>query len=388
MSIFDTLKKSKKGTKGIPKLVIGINQVDNLGEWDNSINQPTPETEEKIKARANDIIEKLTSGTHGASKEQIEYFSALRAYRLPQVINKIIHCTGIITTFKPKEITDPACSEGMPDDNRHEIDEMIKSRRAKAKKMGIDDFIAQVMEKLDDKQKAEFRKVIQAKKAKPINVAIIGQSGVGKSTTVNNLFGAKERVSRTGEGTTTDNYGGYKEYSLDDGSIMRVADLPGYGRGLNEEELKDSKEKNPRLVDILNDEKYKTLYINTLKECDVILLIIQANDKAIADDQYMVECLYEWSKEGFLTDDGTYYGQDTGLEEYFAIKKNENDKCKKEPEEDAPKEQVTITSEKLAVIGSGKDYLQKIEDICIEAMSSLDKSSSEYEKVKNIFKLL
>lgn len=367
MSIFKNLKKSEKRvskSKGIPKLVIGINQVDNLGDWDNDINQPTPETETKIIARANDIIEKLTSGAHGASKDQIEYFSALRAYRLPQVINKIIHCTGVINTFKPKEITDPACSEGMSDENRAEINEMIAASRAKAKKMGMDDFIAQLMEKLDTSQGAELQKVIKAKKAKPINVAIIGQSGVGKSTTVNNLFGAKERVSRTGEGTTEGNYGGYKEYVLEDGSVMKVADLPGYGRGLDE------------------DERYKKLYINTLKDCDVILLVIQANDKAIADDQYMVECLYEWSKEGLLTNDGTYYGQETDLEEDLSIKD------KSDSHEDSEEPKTTVSENDGKPKDTQVDYLSQIEAICTEALSSLEKDSPEYKKIKEIFKQL
>lgn len=349
MGIFDNLLNGKKKKSGIPKLVIGINQVDNLGEWDNDINQPTPETEAKIKARAEDIIKKLTSGNHGASRDQIEYFSALRAYRLPQVINKIIHCTGVITTFKPKEITDPACSEGMSDENREFINGMIAERRAKTQAIGLDSFIADLMSKLDSSQSAELDRVIKEKKAKPINVAIIGQSGVGKSTTVNNLFGATERVSRIGEGTVVANFGGYKEYVLEDGSVMRVADLPGYGRGVAE------------------DEKYKALYINTLKDCDVILLIMQANDKAIVDDQYMIECLYEWSNEGLLVNDGIYYGQDTGLNEDFSVK---------EDSEIEPKEKVST------------DYLKQIEEICEDAMRTLERESEEYRKVKAILKML
>ena len=360
MGIFDTIKKKGAKKNGIPKLVIGINQVDNLGDWDNDINQPTPETETKIKERANDIIEKLTSGNHGASKDQIEYFSALRAYRLPQVINKIIHCTGVITTFKPKEITDPDCSEGMSDENRKEINAMLQQSRAKSRAMGLDAFIAELLSKVDDSQKKELQKIIKDKKARPINVAIIGQSGVGKSTTVNNLFGAKERTSRVGEGTNENNYGGYKEYYLEDGSVMRVADLPGYGRGLEE------------------DKKYKPMYINALKNCDVILLIIQANDKAIADDQYMVECLYEWSKEGLLTNEEIYYGQETGLEENFSVKEySEN------------KREDSLTSELSNQHTEAKaDYLAEIENLCRKALNDLEPNSEEYKKIKAIFKSL
>lgn len=360
MGIFDKLRNSAKKQNGIPKLVIGINQVDNLGEWDKDINQPTPDTEEKIKARVEDIIQKLTSGNHGASRDQIEYFSALRAYRLPQVINKIIHCTGVITTFKPKEITDPACSEGMSDENREFINEMIAERRSKTQSVGLDSFIADLMSKLDASQSAELARVVKEKKEKPINVAIIGQSGVGKSTTVNNLFGATEKVSRTSEGTNEENFQGYKEYILNDGSIMRVADLPGYGRSIKGDEEKG-------LEDYIHEEKYKTLYINTLKNCDIILLIMQANDKAIADDQFMIECLYEWSKEGLLVNDGTYYGQDTGLEEDFSIKGDSGNETKEE---------------------TSTDYIKQIEEICEEALRTLDEESEVYQKIKAIFKML
>ena len=130
---------------------------------------------------------------------------------------------------------------------------------------------------------------------------------------------------------------------------MRVADLPGYGRGVAE------------------DEKYKALYINTLKDCDVILLIMQANDKAIVDDQYMVECLYEWSNEGLLVNDGTYYGQDTGLAEDFSVKEEPQSR----PKEETP-----------------ADYIKKIEEICEDAMRVLEKDSEEYNKIKAIFKML
>ena len=59
-------------------------------------------------------------------------------------------------------------------------------------------------------------------------------------------------------------------------------DLPGYGRSIAE------------------DKEYQAIYIQELKQCDIILLIVQANEKGLADDQYMIECLYEWSKEGLI----------------------------------------------------------------------------------------
>ena len=286
---------SKKATR-IPKLVIGINQVDNLADsahpWIDEINQPSIELEEVIKTRVEDIISKLSQGSHSASREQIEYFSALRAYRLPFVINKIVHCSGIISTFKPKEINDPEVSMGMSDENRKEIGEILAERRKKLDSSGVEALMEMLIEKLPADKARELQRVYKEKKEKPVCVGIIGQSGVGKTTTVNNLFGAKFKTSRTMEGTKEAQY---KDFALEDGSVITIVDLPGYGRGLNE------------------DAKYREIYIRELKKCDVILLVIQANDKAIADDQYMVQCLYEWSKEGLLTNDNEYYGQDINI---------------------------------------------------------------------------
>ena len=271
----------------IPKLVIGINQVDNLATkeapWLTEVNLPSPELEKIIKARIKDIREKLSAGAHSASKDQIEYFSALRAYRLPAVINKIVsNCDVVTTSFKPKDITDPEVSKEMSEEMRNMINAKLAKERAKYKRPGLDDFVSKLLTELEPEQAKKLAKAIKEQKAKPIKVAVLGQSGVGKSSTVNNLFGATFKVSRTGEGTDETNYVGYQDYELEDGSIITVADLPGYGRKAS------------------TDEKYKKLYIDALKDVDIILLIIQANDKAIVDDVEMVQCLYEWSKEGLI----------------------------------------------------------------------------------------
>lgn len=271
----------------IPRLVIGINQVDNLATkdapWLTEVNLPSPELEKIIKARIKDIREKLSAGAHSASKDQIEYFSALRAYRLPAVINKIVsNCDVITTSFKPKDITDPTISPEMSEQTRTILNAKLKIQREKYQKHGLDEFVSRLMSQLEPEEAKKLAKAIKEQKAKPIKVAVLGQSGVGKSSTVNNLFGATFKVSRTGEGTDENNYVGYKDYELEDGSIITVADLPGYGRKAS------------------TDNKYKELYIEALKDVDIILLIIQANDKAIVDDIEMVQCLYEWSKEGII----------------------------------------------------------------------------------------
>ena len=97
MTMFN-FKKTK-----IPRVVIGINQVDNLGPWDSRLNLPTESTEKAIARRTNAIVELLSKGSHSAAKEQIEHYSALRAYRMYQMLAKIAqNCKeGIIIPDKP-----------------------------------------------------------------------------------------------------------------------------------------------------------------------------------------------------------------------------------------------------------------------------------------------
>lgn len=281
MGIFSDLKSNITigGKTMIPKLVICINQVDNLGEWDDDINCPTDETEKRIRQRANDIVEKLSAGSHSASKDQIEYYSALRGYRLPFVVNRIAHCTKAICRFRPVEINDPRVAFNMSDEDREYIGQELQKRRKKLEKMNVDSMIAKLMVNLPKEKALELQKIYSEKKAEPLRVGILGQAGVGKTTTVNNLFNANFKVSRTVVGTDKAQY---KDFELEDGSIITIVDLPGYGRSISE------------------DEQYKGIYIQELKKCDIILLIVQANEKGLADDQYMIECLYDWSKEGLI----------------------------------------------------------------------------------------
>lgn len=278
MEFLNEIKKMFGGkAKGIPKLVVCINQVDNLGSWDDSINLPTEETEENIRKRVDDIIKKLSAGSHTVAKDQIEYYSALRAYRLPFVISKIAECSDVICRFSPVRINDPRVSPSMSDENRKEIQEMIDESEKGCE--NLDYYVEQIAQRLPEDKANEFRRAYQEKSRQPIKVAVLGQSGVGKTTTVNNLFGADFKVSRTIVGTSDAQY---KDFELKDGGTITIVDLPGYGRSVSE------------------DEKYKEIYLQELKGCDVILLIIQANEKGLVDDQQMIEHLYEWTKDGLI----------------------------------------------------------------------------------------
>lgn len=98
---------------------------------------------------------------------------------------------------------------------------------------------------------------------KPFRVAIIGQSGVGKSSTLNAVFGVNSYVSDVAEGTTN-----IEEhvFPMQDGFSLTVYDMP----GLNN--------------DIHRDLEYEALYKQLLPTCDVIVYIINAHSKDIGED--------------------------------------------------------------------------------------------------------
>ncbi len=267
-----------KKTK-IPRVVIGINQVDNLGEWDNRLNMPTEETERSIAKRTSAIVDLLSKGSHSAAKEQIEHYSALRAYRLYQMLAKIAqNCKeGTIIPDNPAKPWDAKLFPEMPDEVREFYLEKAAELDKKMANMGIDSLLGKILDKLDPADQKKLKEKWAAKKSIPIRVGILGKSGVGKTTTVNNLFNAKFKVSRTAVGTTEAQY---KDFELPDGGLITIVDMPGYGRSMQE------------------DENYKKIYIQELPKCDIILLIVQADTRDLTDDQIMIENLYEWSAEG------------------------------------------------------------------------------------------
>lgn len=117
---------------------------------------------------------------------------------------------------------------------------------------------------LGDKEFKLFERLLQEELAKPPKVAIIGKTGVGKSTTINALFGLQEKVSHTTHGTTE---ASKKIIELPQGGKLEVIDMPGLGE------------------DIELDKEYTKIYERTLPEADVVLYVIQADLKALTEDQ-------------------------------------------------------------------------------------------------------
>lgn len=102
--------------------------------------------------------------------------------------------------------------------------------------------------------------VIVARKTPP-RIALIGETGVGKTTTINALFNQNEPVSHSRACTQHE-----KELTVEHGTL-RVVDMPGLGE------------------DIERDREHVALYMSELPTCDVILWVLKADNRAIASVQ-------------------------------------------------------------------------------------------------------
>lgn len=117
-------------------------------------------------------------------------------------------------------------------------------------------------------QADKLRKVIEDEMAVPPKMALIGKSGVGKTTTINSLFDVEWHTSETITGTTD----AQKEtFQLKGGGKLTVVDMPGLG---------DS---------IANDKRFMKIYREILPDMDVIFYIIQADDRGLGEDERIIK---------------------------------------------------------------------------------------------------
>ena len=125
--------------------------------------------------------------------------------------------------------------------------------------------LAKLIGSEDAKQLSEL---IKNEKGKPPKIAILGKAGVGKTTTINNLFNAQWKVSHTVTGTSRVFQ---KEFELVGGGILNIYDMPGLGD------------------DIESDKIYEEMYAEILPQVDVALWVIQANARDLAEDQRLIK---------------------------------------------------------------------------------------------------
>ena len=120
---------------------------------------------------------------------------------------------------------------------------------------------------------AELVRAIAAElRNKPPTIGVIGLSGVGKSSTINAMFGTSLPVSATTRGTSEVIESaiptpGREVFGTRIEASIHVIDAPGLGE------------------DAELDRKYKRWYRWHLRKCDTVLWVLAARNRALATDQ-------------------------------------------------------------------------------------------------------
>lgn len=142
-------------------------------------------------------------------------------------------------------------------------------------------FMEYMESKLSPKEYQEFRDKVQTEllDRAPV-VAIIGKAGVGKTTTINNLFDVddfvaevltfeqKGHIGDVRRGTTK---AIRKHFDLKIGIGLDIIDLPGLG---------DDKRK---------DKEFEEIYHQILPQCDIILYVLKADNRTLGEDERILQ---------------------------------------------------------------------------------------------------
>jgi predicted GTPase len=281
-SLWSRLRRtdSRHGTSSL-RLVIGLNRVDEIvpDGWNTQVNLPSPEAIAQIKRKCDNVI-RLLAMTTQIDSSHIEYYSAIKRYRLHHLLNRVINnCyAGFKFTdveplnFEDVDGVDPEARQFAKEERQRQLKTTTTGTTANARErlfselgrfIGSDD-----LKRIRDRFDTEMQQ--------PPRIAVLGQSGVGKTTTVNALFATNWRTSAVEVGTHTAQN---KTVELPSGGRINIVDLPGYGRSIDE------------------DARYQQIYKDFIPSCDLILLIVQADRGDLADDQEMIIRIRDWIRD-------------------------------------------------------------------------------------------
>lgn len=149
------------------------------------------------------------------------------------------------------------------------------------KETPLSKFMDMMRKELSPEDFNKFEKKVKGELlSKPPVVAIIGKAGVGKTTTINNLFDVEEYVIEPlkfeDKGHVGDVRRGTikavrKHFELKVGIGLDIIDLPGLGD------------------DIRKDREYEAIYQEILPQSDVILYVLKADNRTLAEDERIIQ---------------------------------------------------------------------------------------------------
>ncbi|MDO4334180.1 MAG: 50S ribosome-binding GTPase [Eubacteriales bacterium] len=136
---------------------------------------------------------------------------------------------------------------------------------------------------MSDTEIEQLKKSVQEemKKVDPPKIAIIGFTGVGKSSTINALFNAGQEISDVRACTKEEKmiFGDITEYTGSKGKVV-IYDMPGLGE------------------DIDADQEHLNIYRRVLPIVDVVVWTFQAGDRAMAPMQNaMIQLQHEFGND-------------------------------------------------------------------------------------------
>jgi uncharacterized protein len=124
-----------------------------------------------------------------------------------------------------------------------------------------------------------LRSRYQEEKLNPPKIAVIGRTGVGKSSTINALFNKGLPISHTKASTLSPIQVNVK---VAKGELI-LFDMPGLGEDLEKEE------------------DYRAVYKEVLSQCDVALWVVSAADRSLSSDQYFIADIIKSAKRDWTS---------------------------------------------------------------------------------------